>query len=371
MTDAAFQACETLFERRGFVPLESLAQAATGPDRAVTDPAAARARLIELARHFNSTVDARTAIDTAAEGQGGGEARLLRDWMAACGLHPPPVWSIPAELAMPLKAELKRDPEAYVARRRGLYPVTAADQHWGFETGWIADRLASSLPRLERFVAARQSDVAVLVGNGPSLKQTDLTLLEGTDVFLSNYALRDPVLRRLGKAAAMTNHFVACQAPQIFVDFPGWRVLPVWLGHVLPDTENTIWLHGTLGPMYFSQDIRRTISWHATVSYFWMQVLYHAGYRKVLLIGFDHSYVQPSGLSNGALIQQHEADPNHFDPNYFRGKVWQAADVDQMAQTYVLAERAFAGDGREIVNCTVGGKLEVFRRGQLAEELAT
>jgi glycosyltransferase involved in cell wall biosynthesis len=36
---------------------------------------------------------------------------------------------------------------------------------------------------------------------------------------------------------------------------------------------------------------------------------------------------------------------------------------------YALSKAAFEADGREIVNCTVGGKLELFRRGDLAQEL--
>ena len=100
-----------------------------------------------------------------------------------------------------------------------------------------------------------------------------------------------------------------------------------------------------------------------------MQVLYQLGYEKVLLIGFDHSYQQSAEAKEGDLIDQKTADLNHFDPGYFMGKKWQAADVSKMGEAYLKARSAFEGDGREIVNCTVGGALEVFRRGDLADEL--
>ena len=100
-----------------------------------------------------------------------------------------------------------------------------------------------------------------------------------------------------------------------------------------------------------------------------MQMAYALGFKKVLLIGVDNSYVQPDSVKEGDVIDQTEDDLNHFDPSYFRGKKWQAADTGNMSDMYVLSKEAFEADGREIVNCTVGGKLELFRRSSLKKEL--
>ena len=68
-----------------------------------------------------------------------------------------------------------------------------------------------------------------------------------------------------------------------------------------------------------------------------MQVRLAAEYRRVLLIGFDNSCRQPASVADGTLLRQEGKDVNHLDPAYFRGKLWQAADADHMAQTYALA----------------------------------
>ena len=261
------------------------------------------------------------------------------------------------------------NPTAYLARAEQPYPYSVNDQHWGFDIEWVNRLLDRGRARLERFAAARGGDVAVLVGNGPSLKQTDLTLLQGQDVYISNYAVNHPTLSSVARGVAVSNYFVAEQAPEVFFDLPFWRVLPVGLSHVLEDNEKTIWLNALGGPLFFSRTPQTHIAWHATVTYFWLQVLLAAGYRKVLLIGVDNSYRQPEAVREGTLLRQADDDENHFDPGYFRGKLWQAADTDHMARTYELAKSAFEFAGAEIVNCTVGGALETFRRAPLEQEV--
>jgi hypothetical protein len=88
-----------------------------------------------------------------------------------------------------------------------------------------------------------------------------------------------------------------------------------------------------------------------------------------VMIGFDHSYKQAPGVVESAVIQSNEDDVNHFDAAYFKGKKWQAADVDNMEAMYRLAKDAFEEDGRTIINATVGGKLELFERLPLAQAL--
>ncbi len=100
-----------------------------------------------------------------------------------------------------------------------------------------------------------------------------------------------------------------------------------------------------------------------------MHLAYGLGYRRVALIGFDHSYVQPKGVKEEEMILDYGKDENHFIETYFQGKEWQAADVDMMEEMYKLAKDAFESDGREIVNATEGGELELFRRMDLEDAL--
>lgn len=350
---------------KGYVDLPTLFTPPSKPGSV----ASIEAEALRLAVVFNGPLETRARIRSAAL-MGDEAAANVEAWMNVQGIQPVPCRRITADHARELERTLLADPAGFLAGDNGLYPSSAGQNHWGFDTDWIRALLERSQPRLARFVAERRSDRAILVGNGPSLNQTDLSLLDGQDVFISNYATRQPVLAAAARAVAVSNYFVAFQGPEAFDTDALWRVAPVWLSHVLADSPNTIWLNALGGDMFFSSDPAKGIAWHATVSFLWLQLLYFAGYRKVLLIGVDNSYTQASGLKEGDLVTQADDDLNHFDASYFRGKVWQAADTENMARTYRLAREAYEKDGRALINCTVGGALEVLPRSSLEVELA-
>jgi hypothetical protein len=78
-------------------------------------------------------------------------------------------------------------------------------------------------------------------------------------------------------------------------------------------------------------------------------------------VGCDHSF-NKKGPANKTVIAGKE-DKNHFDPNYFAGAVkWQLPNIIASTLHYGIAKDVFESHGREILNCTEGGKLEVFPR---------
>ncbi|WP_375202104.1 FkbM family methyltransferase [Hyphococcus sp.] len=250
----------------------------------------------------------------------------------------------------------------------GVQTYVVGPTRWGFKQSWLKPELARSDALMELLGANRKSDTCVIVGNGPSLNHVNMDDLKNADVFITNYAFLNKKLAAIAQYLCVTNYLVAEQEPESFnLLADKIKFTPYWLSHCLLPAKSTCYIR-SVGHAEFGDDFRKNISWRSTVSFFAMQIAYALGYRKVLLTGFDHSYVQPES-TEGDLIDQDEDDPNHFDPRYFKGKVWQAADTDNMEAMYRLAKAAFEKDGREIVNCTVGGHLEIFRRGDLAEEL--
>lgn len=249
---------------------------------------------------------------------------------------------------------------------RNTYKV--GPQRWAFDEKWLETELTRSDAIFERLSRNRASDICIIVGNGPSLNNTDLSEIGGADCFISNYALLDRKLLALSKYLCVTNYLVAEQQSESFNLLENVvKFTPYWLSYCLLPTPDTCYVR-SVGHPEFSADFRKNISWRSTVSFFAMQVAFALGYRKALLIGFDHSYRQSSSVE-GDIISQADDDENHFDARYFKGKRWQAADTSNMEAMYRLAKTAFEKDGREIVNCTVGGKLELFRRGDLKEEI--
>ncbi|MGP1273035.1 MAG: glycosyltransferase family 2 protein [Phycisphaerales bacterium] len=249
---------------------------------------------------------------------------------------------------------------------QGLVCYTVGEQRWAFESGWLNRQLEHSAAIIERLRANRRGDLAVVVGNGPSLNDTDLSLLDGVDTFVSNYAPLKPELLARATFLSVVNHLVAEQGYAQFNLLRGvTKIFPYWLAYCIAPGEETVFLR-SVGYPEFSTDLLANVSWRHTVSFFHLQLAYGLGYRRVALIGFDHSYSQRSDAREGEVIEQHENDQNHFDPRYFRGKNWHAADVDNMEAMYRLAKEAYEADGRSIVNATVGGRLELFERADLA-----
>lgn len=259
------------------------------------------------------------------------------------------------------------DPETPSGQGRVCY--TVGEQRWAFRSDWHAAQIAKSRARLDQIAASRRTDTAVIVGNGPSLNETDLSLLDHADVFVSNYAHLKPELIRAATYLCVVNNLVAEQGAASFGMLEGVvKVFPYWLGHCIAEGEDTLFVN-SIGYPEFSTDLHANLSWRHTVSFFHMQLAYGLGYRRVALIGFDHSYRQNASFAEGDVVDQKDADENHFDPRYFQGKQWHAADVDNMESMYQLAKAAYEADGRTLVNATVGGHLELFERADLGEFL--
>jgi hypothetical protein len=122
--------------------------------------------------------------------------------------------------------------------------------------------------------------------------------------------------------------------------------------------ENIFYLYSREGPHFF-KDISRGIWQGATVTYVAMQIAYHLGFERVILIGVDHSFTTEGRPHE--TVTGHRQDRDHFDPNYFgKGVRWQLPDLDLSETAYRLARNAYLADQREIVDATIGGKLQVF-----------
>jgi hypothetical protein len=142
--------------------------------------------------------------------------------------------------------------------------------------------------------------------------------------------------------------------------FVSWRVRR-WLR----DPGDVIYIRRGR-PFSFSRDLARDGAWEgATVTFMAMQLAYHLGFKEVILIGVDHSFVTPGPANK--LVTADAPDPNHFDPAYFGpGVQWQLPDLAVSEMAYRIAKGAFEADGRRIIDATVDGKLTVFPKADFS-----
>ena len=97
----------------------------------------------------------------------------------------------------------------------------------------------------------------------------------------------------------------------------------------------------------------------ATVTYVALQLAYFMGFDPVILIGVDHSF-KSKGKANSTVVSQGD-DPDHFHAGYFgKGFRWQLPDLDTSEVGYAMARQAYEADGRQVLDATVGGQLQVF-----------
>ena len=104
-----------------------------------------------------------------------------------------------------------------------------------------------------------------------------------------------------------------------------------------------------------------------TVTYVALQLLYQMNCNVVMIVGLDHSFQQSGNPGDTQVLNG--ADPNHFDPNYFAGKNWQLAGINESEYHYKKAEVAYRKAGRHIFDATLKGKCNVFEKKSIDEVL--
>jgi hypothetical protein len=222
-------------------------------------------------------------------------------------------------------------------------------------------RWAESHDALIKFHDQYKGNRCFIIGNGPSLRQVDLSYLKNEFTFgLNRIYLLFPELGFSTKFLVSVNDMVLEQcAADIFrlemTKFVTWRARR-WLARdprtIFIDSDYT-------GPENFAIDAAGRIYEGFTVTYVALQLAYHMGFDEAILVGVDHNFTT-KGPANTAIISSGD-DPNHFDPNYFgKGFKWQLPDLEGSERSYRLAKDAYEKAGRRILDATFGGKLTVF-----------
>ncbi|MCX6406094.1 MAG: DUF115 domain-containing protein [Propionibacteriales bacterium] len=258
---------------------------------------------------------------------------------------------------------------------------------------WVADEVA---PRLQaRRVRRRYADLrsrtpilasqersladlrdshhgerCVIIGNGPSLRKTDVRLFKDEVTFGLNrvYLAFDEWGFDTTYHVAV-NKYVAEQSGSELarVRSPLFTTLGN-ADHIGSRTTETYFLLNDRAPGFYG-DVRFGLWEGATVTFVAMQLAYFMGFTEVVLVGVDHRFASTGPAHQ--LVESDSDDENHFDPRYFGpGYRWQLPDLETSEIAYSLARKAFENDGRRIVDATVDGALRVFPRVDLATHLA-
>jgi hypothetical protein len=193
-----------------------------------------------------------------------------------------------------------------------------------------------SIQQLARFKGLHHDQRCFIIGNGPSLKHTDVSKLKNEATFGMNRAyLAFP------QWGFHTSYFISINDLVIQQTAGDIRALPMpkflaWHARqFIQPAPDTVFLHTTYTGPKFARDARRRLWEGATVTYVALQLAFFMGFEEVILIGVDHEFAT-KGQPNTTVISQGD-DPDHFDAGYF-------------------GESA----GRRVLDATIDGKLTVF-----------
>ncbi len=201
----------------------------------------------------------------------------------------------------------------------------------------------------------------LVVGNGPSLNDTPLNQLRHLPAIgMNKIDLLYPKTDWRPSLVVCVNNLVASQNRSIYAAstipiFLAWKCR--WFTRTSSSSIHYFLNKPTLS---FSTDVREGIaSLSPTVTYVALQFAYYLGANPAVLVGVDHHFEREgTGIEKRSGI-----DRDHFDPNYFvEGQYWGFPDLAGSEIAYTLAKRAFEADGREVVDATVNGNLDVFRK---------
>ncbi len=240
---------------------------------------------------------------------------------------------------------------------------------------------------IDDFAALRlrhADEVAFIMGNGPSLRETPLKLLDDQIVFGGNagYLIYDRVQwRHRYMTFADTKFITRCSTKirQLAAENPGMDVfLPAWVQHwekggVAEATERYVPRGGNVHhyrPLIHS-DIHLPFSAVSnnmnaglvrpfTVTINMIEMAVWMGFKMIVLVGCDTSYGSSPAAARGT---SRDTSTTHFSSDYPVGPSGLGDPrTDRMHWHYAQAHRAFNAYGVTIVNSTVGGELEVFPR---------
>ena len=229
---------------------------------------------------------------------------------------------------------------------------------------------SESKMKLESYRNIYEGETVLVVGNGPSLLNTPLEKFSSfpsigmnkIDMLYDKTSWRPSVI-------ISSNNLVVKQHSSAYEEadtplFLSWKARK-FLSEALRSKVNFFL---TKSDSSFSKDFSEGVGASGTVTYAALQLAFYMGAQRVILFGVDHNFKYEGSPHEVAKMK--EVDSNHFDPNYFaKGQYWGIPNLDASEKGYEAARRIFEAHGRSILDATVGGKLQVFKKINLDEAL--
>ena len=217
--------------------------------------------------------------------------------------------------------------------------------------------------RLKKIRNIHRDETCFVIGNGPSIKKTNLDLLRGHYCFGVNRFFEHPFSKYCQYWAVQDGRVFNDYHKEILgldkVIFLGGTRLVDWCKqpeYYWQYVENDVFIPKRLGSMIhhkqMSTDASEGIYIGDGVPFLCIQMAYHMGFKKVYVIGMDCD---------------HSGDRHFYTPDTKEKKLERKSQWESVFQCYRICSETFQKDGRTLANATVGGKLDVIPRTKLED----
>lgn len=226
----------------------------------------------------------------------------------------------------------------------------------------------SSRSELTSYHDRHRDNVAVIIGNGPSLLKTDPRRLHGLTTFGGNGIC-------LLENFSPTYYVAVDRNARIWGDciekLQSTKIVSSLLRDIIPDGIYFPVRFRQSGPLRVGDIFADGLESNFTIGTIMLQLAYYMGCNPVYMIGFDHNYANRTP-ANGPGI---EPDVNHFNPNYHPLSVLRThLDKERLMRDKTLGFQRvlelYQEAGRQVFDATADGALNVFPKADFKELLA-
>jgi hypothetical protein len=209
---------------------------------------------------------------------------------------------------------------------------------------------------------------AFLIAGGPSLRDTNLSLLTGELIYAVGLTFK-------ANLPHIDCHFIGDRniTQQFYDDINHKLALTktsvftskgIYKSGMLTSFPNIYYFDGH-GKKKFHIDITKPIYGGGTSTFLAMQFAYYMGIKELYIVGLDHywnlSKTKRTGKFNNdnkELLIALEDDENHFTEEYYiKGTKFYTPSIEKMEESYRMARVAFEKDGRVLLNASLKTKL--------------
>lgn len=220
--------------------------------------------------------------------------------------------------------------------------------------------LLSERKKLGEYRDRHRGERCFVLGNSPSLKELDLTLLKGEVTFGVNRVM--PAYEQLGLPPVtyycasdpnsprhVDGDFARARARRVFLRWPDMDRSHDAI--YVPQNDYGLFMAEGWFPRDLAQGATRG---KTVINDLVLPLAWYMGFHEVILIGVDLDWME-----GGETSEKHFYSEDSKDMKRYVGHV---APVDEMLESIATAARVFEAHGRRIVNASPRGRVDVVPR---------